>query len=84
VSYPDPLAGFLLGAAILAQLVARERLGRVVATEVSLLDAVAPLWRFEQPARLAEPIGADDRARLRTRFGPVFALRDDARREAAA
>lgn len=57
VSYPDPLAGLALVAAILAQLAARQRHRVVSSVEVSLWDAVAPLHRFRQPGRLAEPAG---------------------------
>jgi hypothetical protein len=74
ISYPDPLGGFMLCAAIVAQIVGRARFGRVVATEVSLWDAVAPLWRFAQPGPLTVLPDATDRERLRGRFGPAFTL----------
>lgn len=80
ISYPDPLGGFLLCAAVVAQLVARERLGRVASAEVSLWDAVDPLWAFAQPARLAEPLRARDIRRLGARSCSVF----DTSPEAAA
>lgn len=59
VSYPDPVAGLALAAAIVAQLWARAFRGVVSHTEASLWDAVSPLVRFAQPGSLATPL--DDR-----------------------
>jgi CoA transferase family III len=52
VSYPDPLAGIALFAAMTGQVVSRERAGRASTVEVSLWDALRPLLDLPQPGEL--------------------------------
>ena len=52
VSYPDPLAGVALFAAMVGQVLSRERTGRASTVEVSLWDALRPLLDLPQPGEL--------------------------------
>lgn len=59
VSYPDPLAGIALFAAVTGQVLARERSGEASAAEVSLWDAVRPLLDLPQPGLLEQEPSAE-------------------------
>ncbi len=70
VSYPDPLAGIALFAAMAGQVVSRERTGRASTLEVSLWDALRPLLDLPQPGELELEPAAEQLLELAHMPGP--------------